>query len=286
VAGALNAAGDVVLVAGLGMGVEGAAWATSASLAVQAAVLLRGLRRAAAERLPGVDVRPRAPSALSDLAPLLATSVPFLVNRAIIVGKVFVWTFTGSSFGVLTLAAHLVAMTLWKTLILVGEPLSSAAQAMLPAMLSSPDGGERARVVPTVRVLVALSAVLGAALGAASLAAMALAPGAFTRDPAVLATAASLAPQICLSTAVFPALLALEGTLFASGRAGTMCAVGAWNLGFLAAGCAWVRACGLPVGVAWWVFASMQVMQTAVTGVMVRAMSKGWAREPAAAAAA
>ena len=183
----VNVVLDPILIFNAGLGVAGAALATAASQIFAAAayislLLRRGLVRAA------TLVRPPSRAALSQLAQAggavqaraLALNIAFLyVTRT-----VQRLDTTGTAA-----AAHAVTIQLWQLGGVVLFALSTVASILVPTELKR-EGGGRAAARATASRFLAWGAVLGAALGAAQLAALPMlhlfAPSAEVRAAAVV----------------------------------------------------------------------------------------------------
>jgi len=225
-----NVVGDVVLVAGLGLGVAGAALATALSMLVGCVVQLRALWKlenteilaeavfsndlldpAGCDRALEKEARP-TPKALCRLfgesLPIFAT----LLSKTV-VGVVLVAAAAGASLA--ELASHQIANGLFLLFAPFADALSAAAQSLAPRALRR--AKQRPRVV--------LSTVLRETGGAAAIAfgltwGLAACGGSlFSANPFVHATLASLGPWIGASLSVYVLNTVFEGTLFAFGHA-------------------------------------------------------------------
>ena len=237
---------DVFLVGFLGKGISGAAWATVFAQVLAAAFLLGKIRTEVYEGGPmvgeggeegggGVSL----PS-VGSMAALVGESAPFLAMKVLTCVKVFLMNYLSTMFGASVLAAHLVALTAWRVLILVGEPLSYAAQSFAPQYFAG--DGEGATEGGALRGIYYVKLVLG--IGSALSLAMLLVTrlgylpltSLFTLDAALHGKLGSILDQVTLSVCVFPILLSLEGSLLAIGRVRSLVGAMASNVGFMVAG--------------------------------------------------
>ena len=266
--GALNTAGDLVLVGWLRWGIAGAAAATVAAQCATSAFL--ALRVAAELGRGGEGGRKRSIKlpVLVDLAPLVVESLPFLAMKLLTCVKVFLMNYLSTMFGSASLAAHLVALTIWRCLILVGEPLSFAAQSFAPQHFAR-QGGE-GRGLYYVKLVLGIGAGVSVAMLAATLTAYAPLTRLFTYDPATLSAARSVSAQVALSVCVFPVLLSLEGSLLAIGRVRDLVLAMASNVAFMLLGW-WVLHVkgGESLKGVWTVFSGMHSFYAAVMLAMV-----------------
>jgi len=247
---AANVALDLVLVAGLGLGLPGAAAATVASQAVGTLGLLLALqgRGPASPSLRGLRSALDPPRGAASPASTLATTGGPVT--AVYFAKVAAyWLIQSGANGlspVAAVAAHQPVWQAWSLASFAHTPLEAAALSFVPAARS----GDEKRA--TIGVLLRVAAVVGAVTAlAASLAA--LHPSLFTPDPALHALMRGVAPQAFMATAACAADVAASGALIALGRpralVRTMLAAAA------AVGAArwWAVACGADsLGAVWW----------------------------------
>ena len=256
VASIANAALDLFFVAGLRLGVFGAGLATSISQAVQGILLARALQQRRIGGKPFLQFR-RQPSGKA--LKLLQFSVPFFLMKLLTTFKVLIWTQTGAAFGTLALASHQVAMSVWKLLILTGEPLSLCAQSFLPSRLAHP---EQRRIFLTALFTLALATTVLVAVSSVVL--LPIAAGQLTTDAAVRSIIPTIALPLAISSSSFPLLLAAEGCLLAMGRVRLLCLAMAWNVVFFYKGTRAVLANDSSWASAWMVFSAMHAIYTVI----------------------
>ena len=207
---AVNAALNLLLVHGLGLGIAGSAWGTVltqvASAAAYVGIVARGARRHGAPLRPdraGVRAAARAGTAL-------------LVRTLTLRAALLVLTWVAARQGEVALAAHQVAFTLWTFLAFVLDAVAIAAQALVGRALGAgdiPGTGELAR-----RMLawgVGAGAVLAVLVVALRPAYVPL----FTPDPAVRAALAEVLVVAALLQPLSGAVFVLDGVLIGAGDA-------------------------------------------------------------------
>ena len=180
-AAAVNLVGDAVLVLGLGQGIAGAAWATVASQAVAAAVLMLRLLRPGPGRPALLTRLPlRLPSG-DTLLRFGRLGLPIASSIFIKVAYFTAVTQAATALSPTAAAWHGVMIALFCVLGVLGDAVSQSAQSFMPAMLGTP----RAAWALAARLM-----RLGAAVGCFNCAAIAVAAllchGAFTSNPEVV----------------------------------------------------------------------------------------------------
>jgi putative MATE family efflux protein len=266
----LNAALDVALVYGVGLGIAGSAIATAATqllmAAVLAAVVVRGARR------HGASLRPHHAGIWANAV----AGAPLLVRTVSLRLAILLTVAVATGLGPVTLAAHQIVNSLWGLAAFALDALAIAGQALIGHGLGSGD---------TVRVRAVLRRSLQWGVGAGVGVGVVFAVGGwwlaplFTPDPEVrVAAAAGLAVcGLCMPMAGW--VFVLDGVLIGAGDgrylawAGMLTlvvyapfalAVGAWAPDG-AAGLAWL----------WAAFAGVFMLARAVT-TGVRARGDRW----------
>jgi len=118
-------------------------------------------------------------------------------------------------------------------LILVGEPLSYAAQSFAPQYFTEGSTAEdKARGFYYVRLIVALGGALSAVMLLLTRASFLPLCTLFTRDALIQGKATAVINQVSLSVCAFPILLSLEGSLLAVGRVRSLVWAMATNVGY------------------------------------------------------
>ena len=210
----------------LRLGVEGAAAATVVSAYLGLGLLLRALAKR--------DLLPRASEVFSlptwaKTAPLLEYAGPLTVVTAMRLFGFAAMVRTVSKMGPVAVAGYQCVVSLFIFFTLFAEPLSQAAQALLPPLLpvrrSGAAGAAAGAPAPApapvlFKRLVGLAGVTGAVVTVLTSLALARAR-AFTTDAAVLAQIQAMAPPMliatmlaCVNTVVDGSLLALKDFKF------------------------------------------------------------------------
>lgn len=239
-AAAANFCGDLVLVNGLGRGLAGAAWATTASQLAAAGLLLlvlgrRGLlgRGGGGGGVDGVDRPAPAPAPtrreLWQVVTSLLSFVPFLFVMAIKMGVHNGAAATAAALGGSAAAAHTALFATAMLCFTFGDVGSSLAQAYLPAfsVASAPSAGsppppapvrktfDVAASRPTLAQLLRCTLCISATVVAISTAIITRCPGQFTRDVAVVQQMAAVLPLMATTLALHGTAVTLEGVLLA-----------------------------------------------------------------------
>ena len=161
---ALSAAGnvalDLMLVAGLGMGVPGAAWATVASQGIAGAAALALARR----RFPGSrSLAPSLRDARAEALEVLRLGVPGAVQQAVINVSYVIVTALLNSYGADVAAAAGVGL---KASTLAGLPCWAVGQAVTTAAAQCLGAGNPGRAAASLRVGLALAVAVTLAMQA------------------------------------------------------------------------------------------------------------------------
>jgi putative MATE family efflux protein len=204
----VNAALNVALVHGAGLGIAGSAVGTSLTQLGMgvwvAAVVATGARR------EGARLRP-------DLAGILASGrsgVPLLVRTLALRTALLVTTQVAVSAGTASLAAHQVAISVWNLVALALDALAIAAQTLTGHALGAGDAdGVRAATGRLLRWGIGAGAVLGVAL----LAGRSWLAVPFTDDPAVRAAFAAVAVVLAVAMPLAGYVFVLDGVLIGAG---------------------------------------------------------------------
>lgn len=229
VANVVNVVLELVLVYGLGLGLDGSALGTvvaQAGMGIAFAVLL--LRAGG----PGVRRRPQ-PAALRSLLRLggdLLVRTGSLLGAFLLAGAVLART------GAAALAAHQIAFQLFVFLALVLDAIAIAGQVIVGRALGAADGDT---AVAAARRMIAWSLGVGCLFAVLLLAGTSLLPRGFTGDPAVLDQARDLWPLFALTLPSGAVVFALDGIL-----------IGAGDTRYIAKAMACALVCFAPVGLA------------------------------------
>ena len=227
--GALNLVLDVLLVSKLGRGIGGAAWATVASEAICAVLVLRAVVFKLAPRaqlgsetthVEQQRLRPmlRRPSRLPSLLPSRASAATYATFAKPLVlttaGKIATYSslaHVATTVSVAGTAAHRVLMCVYWFMFPFAETWSQVAQAFLP-------GSKQTRAL--MRRLLTCGAAVGLLSAASSAGVLTLAPQLFTRSPEAASVIRSLTPLVAACIATIGPMCAMEGALLATRRLG------------------------------------------------------------------
>ena len=214
-AAGVNLVGDAVLVLGLGQGIAGAAWATVASQAAAATVLLLRLLRPGPGR-PALLTR--LPLRLPNGDALLRfgrLGLPIASSIFLKVAYFTAVTQAATALSPTAAASHGVMIALFCVLGVLGDAVSQAAQSFMPAVIGTP----RASWALAQRLM-----RLGAAVGVFNCSAIATAAllchGAFTSSPEVVAGMHSVLAVACAALLLHNCSMATEGMCLAGGELG------------------------------------------------------------------
>ena len=230
-AAVLNLLGDLVLVNGLGMGIAGAAWATSASQICSAGLLLRVLVRRGFLRSEVKSVSEEVGSERStvDTFKTILGFVPFLFVMAIKIGMHNTAAATAASLGGAPAAAHTALFAIAMLCFCFGDAGSSLSQAFLPAFASKDSvsfsrelNGEKNRrkasfdtVAAWPTLIQLLKCSLGISVTVVTIATVLLTtfPNQFTNDAAVIRQMRNVLPLMAATLAFHGTAVTLEGLL-------------------------------------------------------------------------
>ena len=251
-AAALNLVGDFVMVSRLGLGIAGAAWATSLSQLCAAGLLLRVLAKRGFLRGRGVSQETFAPvqcnvaataeggeaevyceSSTWETISSILSFIPFLFVMAVKIGMHNSAAATAASLGGAPAAAHTALFAVAMLCFTFGDTSSSLSQAFLPAFASndceidpenpgSPKGRRRSQVSfdiaaakPTMARLLKCTFGVSATVIAISSALLTIFASQITNDPAVLRQMRRALPFMVGTLSLHGTAVTLEGLLLA-----------------------------------------------------------------------
>jgi putative MATE family efflux protein len=206
---------DIALVFWLGMGVTGAALATSLSHWATLIVLGALVMKKGYLKLPDLYTPPK----WSDVAPTLKNGA-FLSTRSILAMSMLMWaTKLIAGFGAVSLAAHEILRQIWVFSNQAFTCLDIATQSLIAFYLGRNDRPSAAAVF---RRTLSLTLVAGVVIMCALLSSRSMLPGIFTRDPAVISKAAMVLPLIAAFMPLDAAASVMDGVLLGSQEAAWM----------------------------------------------------------------
>lgn len=251
-AAALNLVGDFVMVSKLGLGIAGAAWATSLSQLCAAGLLLRVLAKRGILRGRGVSQETFAPvqsnvaataeggeaevyceSSTWETISSIMSFIPFLFVMAVKIGMHNSAAATAASLGGAPAAAHTALFAVAMLCFTFGDTGSSLSQAFLPAFASndceinpenpgSPRGRRRSQVSfdiaaakPTMARLLKCTFGVSVTVIAISSALLTIFASQITNDPVVLRQMRRALPFMVGTLSLHGTAVTLEGLLLA-----------------------------------------------------------------------
>lgn len=204
----LNVLLDIILIFPLGLGVAGAAIATSLSQII--AFLLMTVTLLNTGRLHLRHLL-RIPN-LRDLFPMLSAGAMFAIRTLSLLTTIAYATSTAASRGVIELAAYELCRQLWVFKATILDSLAAAAQALVATAVASQ---AMARARDIAQRTIRLSASFGLILGLAAIGAGTALPRIFTASPDVAIRAAACIKMAAVCAPLNGAVFALDGVLAA-----------------------------------------------------------------------
>lgn len=203
-----NAALNVGLVYGAGLGIAGSAWGTVIAQWGMAAVYLIVVVRGAREH--GASLRPDA----TGIRASAQAGVPLLVRTLSLRAILMIATAVAARLGDADIAAHQIILSLWSLLAFALDAIAIAGQAIIGRYLGA-DDAEGARAA--CRRMVEWGIAAGVALGLLVVIARPLFLPLFTSDTAVQNTALPALLVVALSQPICGVVFVLDGVLMGAG---------------------------------------------------------------------
>ena len=200
----VNVGLDPVLIYGLGMGVNGAAWATVFAEYLTVYVLAAKLKEQHGIGLGGDAERVGSLSLVGRTGLLALRSMG-------VVGVFTLATSLATRSGATYAAAHQVAVQLWLSTSLLADALAVAAQSLLGQKLAA---GERRGAKALLGRVAVYATGMGALLALGLGGGRSFLPGLFTEDPEVLGVIATIMPWVILTQPVTSCAFVGDGVLF------------------------------------------------------------------------
>lgn len=272
---AANAALNLGLVYGAGLGIAGSAWGTvvaqNAMAAVYVAVVVRGARRhvvgGGSRRGWRTALRPDA----AGIRACARAGGPLLIRTLCLRGILLIATAVAARLGDVPIAAHQVAFTLWTLMAFALDAIAIAGQAIIGRYLGADDpAGARA----ACRRMVRWGVLSGIVLGLLLVVARPLVVPLFTGDPAVRGALVPVLLLVALTQPLMGVVAVLDGVLMGAGDGRYL----AWSMlvtlaVFTPAAFA-VPALGGGLTALWWAMTLMMLTRTAT--LQLRARSGKW----------
>ncbi len=203
-----NAALNLALVYGAGLGIAGSAWGTVLAQCGMAAAYLVVVVRGAARY--GVGLRPDR----AGVRACATAGVPLLVRTLSLRAVLVIATVVAARLGDAEVAAHQILLTLWNLLAFALDAIAIAGQAIIGRYLGAEDApGARAACHRMVR----WGVMAGCALGLLVAAARPLFIPLFTTDPTVRAQLLPTLLVVALTQPACGVVFVLDGVLMGAG---------------------------------------------------------------------
>lgn len=260
-----NAALNVGLVYGAGLGIAGSAWGTviaqCAMAAVYLAVVIRGARR------HGASLRPDA----AGIRACAQAGVPLLVRTLSLRAVLMIATAVAARLGDADVAAHQIVLTLWSLLAFALDAIAIAGQAIIGRYLGANDpDGARAACRRMVQWGIASGVVLGVVVALARPLFIPL----FTTDPAVRGPLLTTLLVVALTQPVSGIVFILDGVLMGAGDGPYLAWAMVVTLALFVPAALAVPALGGGLTALWWAMALMMTVR--LLTLWLRARSGRW----------
>ncbi|MGX7758648.1 MATE family efflux transporter [Streptomyces angustmyceticus] len=248
----VNAALNVCLVYGAGLGIAGSAWGTVVAqcgmAAVYLAVVIRGARR------HGASLRPDA----AGIRASAQAGVPLLVRTLSLRAVLMIATAVAARLGDAEVAAHQIVLTLWSLLAFALDAIAIAGQAIIGRYLGAEDrDGARAACRRMVQWGIASGLVLGVLVALARPLFIPL----FTSDPAVQDPLLSTLLVVAVTQPVSGIVFILDGVLMGAGDGPYLAWAMVVTLALFAPAALAVPALGGGLVALWWAMALMMTVR-------------------------
>ncbi|MGW3913525.1 MATE family efflux transporter [Streptomyces sp. NPDC005070] len=203
-----NAALNIVLVYGVGLGIAGSAWGTVIAQCGMAAVYLHVVLRGA--RKHGASLRPDA----AGIRACAQAGTPLLVRTLSLRAILLIATAVAARLGDADMAAHQIILSLWSLLAFALDAIAIAGQAIIGRHLGADDvhGAREA-----CRRMLRWGLVTGVVLGLLVIAARPLLLPLFSGDPGVQDAALPALVMVAVSQPICGIVFVLDGVLMGAG---------------------------------------------------------------------
>ncbi|MFF8309305.1 MATE family efflux transporter [Streptomyces lydicus] len=247
-----NAALNVGLVYGAGLGIAGSAWGTVIAqcgmAAVYLAVVIRGARR------HGASLRPDA----AGIRACAQAGVPLLVRTLSLRAVLLIATAIAARLGDAEVAAHQIVLTLWSLLAFALDAIAIAGQAIIGRYLGAGDAdGAKAACRRMVQWGIASGVVLGVLVALARPLFIPL----FTSDPTVQSPLMTTLLVVALTQPVSGIVFILDGVLMGAGDGPYLAGAMVVTLALFLPAALAVPAFGGGLVALWWAMALMMTVR-------------------------
>ncbi|MFI1430275.1 MATE family efflux transporter [Streptomyces lydicus] len=247
-----NAALNVGLVYGAGLGIAGSAWGTVIAQCGMAAVYLTVVIRGA--RRHGASLRPDA----AGIRACAQAGVPLLVRTLSLRAVLLIATAVAARLGDAEVAAHQIVLTLWSLLAFALDAIAIAGQAIIGRYLGAGDAdGARAACRRMVQWGIASGVVLGVLVALARPWFIPL----FTSDPAVQSPLMTTLLVVALTQPVSGIVFILDGVLMGAGDGPYLAGAMVVTLALFVPAALAVPAFGGGLVALWWAMALMMTVR-------------------------
>ncbi|MEU6056604.1 MATE family efflux transporter [Streptomyces sp. NPDC047097] len=256
-----NAALNVALVYGAGLGIAGSAWGTVIAQCGMAAaylvVVVRGARR------HGASLRPDA----AGIRNSARAGVPLLVRTLSLRAVLMIATAMAARLGDAEMAAHQILLSLWSLMAFALDAIAIAGQAIIGRYLGAGDaeGARRA-----CRRMVEWGAASGVVLGALIVLARPLFIPLFTGDPTVRETLLPALLVVALAQPIAGVVFVLDGVLMGAGDGPYLAGAMVVTLAVFAPVALLVPALGGGLTAVWWAMTLMMAVRLVTLGLRTR----------------
>ncbi|MFF9480479.1 MATE family efflux transporter [Streptomyces sp. NPDC014733] len=260
-----NAALNIGLVYGAGLGIAGSAWGTVIAQCAMAAVYLTVVVRGA--RRHGASLRPDA----AGIRACAQAGVPLLVRTLSLRAVLMIATAVAARLGDAEIAAHQIVHTLWSLLAFALDAIAIAGQAIIGRHLGAGDeDGAKAACRRMVQWGIASGVVLGLLVAAARPLFIPL----FTSDPAVRGLLLTTLLVVALTQPVSGVVFILDGVLMGAGDGPYLAWAMLVTLALFTPVALAVPALGGGLAALWWAMALMMAIR--MLTLWLRARSGRW----------
>lgn len=261
-----NAALNLALVYGAGLGIAGSALGTVLAQCAMAAVYLHVVVRGA--RRHGASLRP-------DLAGIRACAqagAPLLVRTLSLRAVLMIATAVAARLGDADVAAHQVALTLWSLLAFALDAIAIAGQAIIGRYLGASDEtGARAACRRMMQWGIAAGVLLGLIVALARPVFVPL----FTTDSAVIDVLTPALLVVAVTQPIAGVVFVLDGVLMGAGDGPYLAGAMVLTLAVFAPAALLVPAAGGGLTALWWTIAGLMMSMRLIT-LWLRARSGRW----------
>ncbi|MFI9050568.1 MATE family efflux transporter [Streptomyces sp. NPDC053427] len=260
-----NAALNIGLVYGAGLGIAGSAWGTVIAQCGMAAVYLTVVIRGA--RRNGASLRPDA----AGIRACAQAGVPLLVRTLSLRAVLMIATAVAARLGDAEIAAHQIVLTLWQLLAFALDAIAIAGQAIIGRYLGA---GDRDGAKAACRRMVQWGIASGLLLGILVALARPVFIPLFTADPAVRGPLMTTLLVVAVTQPISGVVFILDGVLMGAGDGPYLAWAMVVTLALFAPVALAVPALGGGLVALWWAMALMMTVR--MLTLQLRTRSGRW----------